>query len=125
MKVQDTSNVSYAAPSAEKNVASSAAAAKPAAPVPVPTTSSPEQVKEAKQPSPAELKASIDKINQALELDAVNLDFSIDKNTNESVVKVIDSSTGDVITQFPSKEALAISESIANKQKGALVSSTA
>jgi flagellar protein FlaG len=121
MKVQDTSNVSYAPPSTDKNVASPAAATtKPVTPAPTATA-----VQEAKPPTPAELKASVDKINQELKQNDVNLDFSIDKNTNESVVKVIDSSTGDVITQFPSKEALAISESIANKQKGALVSSTA
>jgi flagellar protein FlaG len=119
MKVQDTANVSYAPPSSDKNVGNSPApTAKAATPVPA-------KVQEVKQPSPSELKASVDKINQDLKQNAVNLDFSLDKNTNESVVKVIDSSTGDVITQFPSKEALAISESIANKQKGALVSSKA
>jgi flagellar protein FlaG len=124
MKIQDTSNVSYAPPSTEKNVGSTTAATTQPTPPPAAATSAAE-VKDVNPPSPAEVKASIDKINQELKQNSVNLDFSIDKNTNESVVKVIDSSTGDIITQFPSKEALAISESIANKQKGALVSSTA
>lgn len=122
MKVQDTSNISYAPPSADKSAGSiTTTATSTAAPVPTPT-----QLTDVKPPpTPAELKASVDKINQDLKQNSINLDFSIDKNTNESVVKVIDSSTGDVITQFPSKEALAISESIANKQKGALLSSRA
>lgn len=117
MKVQNTQNAGSAAVTtdyiATSNVANTAKSAAPLA------------VKESKQPDPEALKASVDKINQDLKQNKVNLDFSIDKASKEFVVKVIDSSTGDVLTQFPSKQALAISELIANKQKGVLLNDKA
>jgi uncharacterized FlaG/YvyC family protein len=85
----------------------------------------PTLVKETKQPTPEQLQASVDKISDALKQSQVNLDFSIDKTSKEVVVKVIDSSTGDVLTQFPSKQALAISEFVANKQKGSFLNDRA
>jgi len=75
-------------------------------------------VKDAKQPSPEELKASVDKINQELKQSHVNLDFSIDKNTHIPVVKVTDASTGEIIMQFPSKAVLSISEGVVNSHIG-------
>lgn len=82
-------------------------------------------VKDVKQPSPEELKTSIDKINQELKQNHVNLDFSIDKNTRVPVVKVTDASTGDIIMQFPSKAALSISEAVVNNHIGAFLEDNA
>lgn len=82
-------------------------------------------VKDVKQLSPEELKASVDKINQELKQNHVNLDFSIDKNTHVSVVKVTDASTGDIIMQFPSKAVLAISEAVVNSHIGAFLEDNA
>lgn len=82
-------------------------------------------VKDVKQPSPEELKASIDKINQELKQNHVNLDFSIDKNTHVPVVKVTDASTGDIIMQFPSKAVLSISEAVVNSHIGAFLEDNA
>jgi len=76
-------------------------------------------LKEAKQPTTEQLQASVNKMSEDLKRSQVNLDFSIDKTSKEVVVKVIDSSTGDVLTQFPSKQALAISELVASQKKGA------
>jgi flagellar protein FlaG len=83
------------------------------------------EVKETKQPSAEQLQASIKQISDDLKKSQTNLDFSIDKSTKEVVVKVIDSSTGDVLTQFPSKQALAIAESVVNQQKGTFLNKTA
>lgn len=117
MRIPNTGNITSAPPVIEHNVDVSATnTIKPALPA---------QVKEAKSPSPEALKASVDKINEELKQNEVNLDFSIDSKSKEVVVKVIDSSTGDVLTQFPSKQALAISESIANKQKGSFLNDKA
>lgn len=117
MRVPNTSIVTSAPPVIEHNVDVSAQnTIKPTLPA---------QIKEVKSPSPEALKASIDKMNEDLRQSKVNLDFSIDSKSKEVVVKVIDSSTGDVLTQFPSKQALAISESIANKQKGSFLSDKA
>lgn len=110
MQIQDTSNVTSALPLKGQAVGGNPIReVKPATPSPV---------KEVKQPSPEELKASVDIINQEIKKIHSNLDLSIDKNTNEAVVKITDTSTGDIVMQFPSKEALAISEAVANKNKG-------
>jgi len=82
-------------------------------------------VTEAKQPTPEQLQMSVKKISEDLKKSHVNLDFSIDKTSKEVVVKVIDSSTGDVLTQFPSKQALAISELLANQKKGSFLNDKA
>lgn len=81
----------------------------------------PSRVKEAKQPSSEELKASVDKINQTFQKNDVALDFSVDDRTSIPVVKVTNTSTGDIIMQFPSKVVLAISEAIDHNQTGALI----
>lgn len=48
------------------------------------------------------------------------LDFSVDKETGQTVVKVVDKATGDVIKQIPSEEMLAIAKAI-DKVKGLLI----
>ncbi len=78
-----------------------------------------------KSASPEEIKASIASINQNLQKDKVNLDFSIDKATHISVVKVTDSVSGEIIMQFPSKAVIAVSEAITNKQSGAFLKENA
>ena len=89
------------------------------------SSASPSAAKEAKQPTSEQLQASVNKMSEDLKKSQVNLDFSIDKTSKEIVVKVIDSSTGDVLTQFPSKQALAISELVASQKKGAFLNKTA
>ena len=49
-----------------------------------------------------------------------NLSISIDKDTGQTVVKVIDSSTDEVIKQIPSEEILAISKAI-DQLKGVFI----
>ncbi len=70
------------------------------------------------EPSQQSIKNAVEDIKNSVKQHHTNLDISIDNNAKEVVVKVTDSTTGDVITQFPSKEALAISESIKVNQKG-------
>ena len=71
------------------------------------------------QPTDAQVKSAVDNINQTMKQNSSNVEFSIDKGT--SVIKVVDSSTGELISQFPSKAALAISQMIEQSQPGALV----
>lgn len=78
-------------------------------------------VKQVKQVSSDEIDASIANINQNLNENDVNLDFSIDKESRLAVVKVTDSVTGEIIMQFPSKAVLSVSEAVANKQSGAFL----
>lgn len=73
------------------------------------------------QYSNSQLQAAVDKLNNAMGKSNVNLTFSIDKNTKQTVIKVIDSKTGETVKQFPSEEAIAISKAIDQFQKGLLI----
>lgn len=73
------------------------------------------------QPSAEQLKNVVESINKALKQANRNLEFSVDKDTNKQVVKLVDSETGDVIRQFPTDEMLAISRAIDQAQQGLLL----
>jgi flagellar protein FlaG len=76
----------------------------------------------AEQPATvAQLENAVDSINKALKQSNKNLEFLIDSDTKRSIVKLVDSETGDVIRQFPSEEALAISRAIDRIQQGLLL----
>jgi flagellar protein FlaG len=51
-------------------------------------------------------------INRQLQTVAPNLRFSVDEDTGKTVVRVVDTGTGETIRQVPSEEVLAISRSI-------------
>jgi flagellar protein FlaG len=110
VNIQEASNITLTQPLRPQEIAVSDVTAV--------TPTLPPAVKEVMQPSPQELKASVDKINQDLKQNHVNLDFSIDKNTHVPVVKVTDASTGDIIMQFPGKAVLAISDAVENHNRG-------
>lgn len=64
------------------------------------------------QPSSQALKIAADSINQALKHSNQSLEISIDSVTKQSVFKLMDTQTGELIRQIPSKEMLAIAQSI-------------
>ena len=72
-------------------------------------------------PSSAQLKSAVDSINQALKQTNKNLEFTVDSESKDPVVKLVDSETGDVIRQYPSEEALSIARSIDDFQQGMLI----
>lgn len=72
-------------------------------------------------PTPEELKSVVSKINLALQQANRNLEFSIDTDANQTVVKLMDKTTGEMIRQFPSEATLALSRSIEQSQHGLLV----
>lgn len=76
---------------------------------------------QAAPPTDAQLKSAVDSINRAMRQSNSNVEFSIDKDTNQTVIKVVESQTGKLIRQFPSEEILAVSRMIADAQRGALV----
>jgi flagellar protein FlaG len=96
---------------AEKNMpgTESVAAVKPAiAPVvAVAAIQQPEPVENAEQ-----LKQAVKNINQALQEQSQNLEFSIDSDSGRTIVTVVDQQTKTVIRQMPSKEALEIAKSL-------------
>ncbi len=70
--------------------------------------------------SSARLDQAVDAINQFLKPLSSSIEFSIDEESGRTLVKVVDTETMDVLRQFPSKEALAISSQL-DKLQGLLV----
>lgn len=73
------------------------------------------------QPSPEELKDAVAALNKAIQQSNRNLEFSVDTDTHKVVVKMVDTSTGQLIRQFPTEETLAISRGIEQFQQGLLL----
>ncbi|MDX8399389.1 MAG: flagellar protein FlaG [Gallionellaceae bacterium] len=71
-------------------------------------------------PAPEQVDRAIDQVNEAFQQKGQNLRALIDRDegTGVSVVKVMDKETDEVVSQFPSKEILAIAESIRQFQEG-------
>lgn len=63
----------------------------------------------------------VKEMKQVVEPLAQNLEFSIDKDTGQTIVKVIDTTTKEIVRQIPSEELLTIAHSI-DKLKGLLLS---
>lgn len=62
------------------------------------------------------IESAVAEISEFVQSTNRQLAFSIDENTKRSVVKVTDSSSGEVIRQIPSEEVLALSERIKELQ---------
>jgi flagellar protein FlaG len=82
-------------------------------------------------PSPSEqprnrekLEAATKVVREFVEPINSNLEFSVDGDTGELVVKIIDRATKEVIRQMPSEEMLAIAKTLDNI-KGLFVKQTA
>jgi len=63
-----------------------------------------------------QVRHAAETINQQLQTVAPNLRFSVDEDTGKTVVRVVDTDTGEIIRQVPSEEVLAISRSIERLQ---------
>jgi flagellar protein FlaG len=85
-----------------------------AAPAPAPAS--------AKAPAPDqhELEEAVKQLNKTVASMKTGIEFSIDKDTDTRVVKVIDQDTKEVLRQLPTEETLAISKSI-DKLQGLLI----
>lgn len=59
-----------------------------------------------------ELSASVDFLNANIQNLNRNLEFSLDNQSGEVLVKVVDSQTHEVIRQIPSKEAMELARNI-------------
>lgn len=75
-------------------------------------------------PSKDDLTAAVNKLNEAMPPSAQSLEFEIDKDSKEVVVKIIDRTTREVVRQIPTEEALEMAKSI-DKMQGLLIRQTA
>jgi len=71
-----------------------------------------------------DLSAAVKKMNESLPASAQSLQFSIDEDSKDIVVKVIDQNTKEVVRQIPTEEALDIAKSL-DKMRGLLIRQTA
>ena len=72
-------------------------------------------------PTPAQVQNAVDSLNKAMKQINANVEFSIDSDTKQTVIKVVESKTGDVIRQFPSEEILSVAREIDRVQQGLLL----
>lgn len=81
------------------------------------STSAPVQIVDAVQqtattPSLEQVKQAVQEINNSMRIQSHGLEFSIDDESDRTIVKVIDKQTEEVIKQIPSEETLAIAKSL-------------
>ncbi|MBS0372157.1 MAG: flagellar protein FlaG [Proteobacteria bacterium] len=74
----------------------------------------------ATQLSPDQLAQAVNQIQDVIKQTAQSLQFSIDKDTGTTVVKVVDTESKKVLRQIPSEEVLAIAKAL-DKLQGLLV----
>jgi flagellar protein FlaG len=67
-------------------------------------------------PSAEQLKQATDLINKAIQSMSSNIEFTVDQDTHSVIVKVIDTSTNEVIRQIPNVETLAIAKALDSLQ---------
>jgi flagellar protein FlaG len=64
-------------------------------------------------PQAPDLSQVIENLTRALQASQSNLSFSVDESTGKTIVRIFRSSTGELVRQIPSEEALAIAASLA------------
>jgi len=65
----------------------------------------------------AKLETAVQEVESFLKVQNRNLSFTIDEETQRSIVTVKDSKSGDVIRQIPSEEVIALAERIQDLQQ--------
>ncbi|MCL2075337.1 MAG: flagellar protein FlaG [Betaproteobacteria bacterium] len=91
------------------------AASQPGAATENRTMSPAEEAEKAKQEM-AELRSSVESLNQFVMPYNNSLNFSIDQDTGRLIVKVVDNETQEVIKQIPSEEAVKLARSLEQLQ---------
>ena len=71
-------------------------------------------------PSMEQIKQAVQEINKVMKSLSQDLEFSVDEDSNRTIVKVVDQQTNEVIRQLPSKEALEIAKAL-DKVQGLLI----
>ncbi len=70
------------------------------------------------RPTPEKVEQAVKQINDYLQSVQRNLQFSVDRDTNQIVVKVIDAKTGEVVRQIPPESALEMARNMARTKPG-------
>lgn len=73
-----------------------------------------------RQPTNEEVQRAVENLKRITQPVAQNLQFSVDKETGDTVIKVVDEITKEVIRQIPSEEVLELAKSL-DKLQGVLL----
>ncbi len=76
------------------------------------------------QPNAKEMRQAVESLNRVIASSHQSIHFTMDEESGEIVVKVLDSETQKVLRQVPNTEALAISRNLARLQ-GLVISDSA
>jgi flagellar protein FlaG len=71
-----------------------------------------------------QLEAAVKELNKSYGTMNTGLEFSVDKEAHETIVKVVDQSTKEVLRQIPSEEALEMAKAL-DKMQGLLIQNQA
>lgn len=88
-----------------------------------PITDDRKSVDETRKPDREEIVQELDKLNKELEFMNRSIRFSVDEDSNEIVVKVVDKVSGEVISQIPSDEIINLKKRL-EEMTGLLVEKT-
>ena len=102
----------------EKNTGAGHAAAAQLPAAPVVSAAAVQQASAA--PKIEQVEEAVKAANKTVQSLSPNLEFSIDKDSERTVVKIVDRQTNEVIRQVPSKEMLEIAKAI-DKVQGLLI----
>lgn len=69
-------------------------------------------VQQAAKPTAEQVQNTVEKLKLATQTRASNLQFSVDSDTNRTVIRVIDETTKEVIRQIPGEEVLELAKSL-------------
>lgn len=85
----------------------------------VPVTDAQSPRPEFQQPNDArqEMVEAVERLSDYVQHMSRDLQFSVDEESGKTIVRVLDSETGDIIRQIPSDELLAISKAIAENME--------
>ena len=79
-----------------------------------------QSVQPTQKPAAAQLQQALERLKQAVPAKSNALQFSLDDSSGQTIARVVDSETGEVIRQIPSKELLEIAQAI-DKMQGMLL----
>ncbi|MCX7294983.1 flagellar protein FlaG [Janthinobacterium sp.] len=99
-------------------------AARPAAPRAATENGTVAPQQASREPSREQLDKAVSDLNQSSQMKTQGLEFSIDEDSQRTVVKVIDQETKEVLRQIPTKEALELSKTF-DSAKGSLIRQSA
>ena len=113
----------YSAQSLPSPAPATRESAAPVADAVVKAPAPPVQQKQA-PPSQQQVEQALDKVKQVMTAKASALTFTVDDKSGDTIVRVVDSDTGEVIRQIPSKELVEIARAL-DKMQGMLLKQSA